>query len=80
VIYTDIGRDGMLTGPDLAGAVELQSAGARVIASGGVASVDDIRSACEAGLAGVIVGRALYEGRLTLPQGLQAARCSSPAR
>ena len=80
VIYTDIGRDGMLTGPDLPGAVELQRAGAQVIASGGVASVDDIRSACEAGLAGVIVGRALYEGRLSLPQGLDAARCSAPAR
>ena len=76
VIYTDIGRDGMLTGPDLAGAVALQRLGAQVIASGGVASVGDIRSACEAGLAGVIVGRALYEGRLTVPQGLEAARCA----
>jgi phosphoribosylformimino-5-aminoimidazole carboxamide ribotide isomerase len=80
VIYTDIGRDGMLSGPDLAGAVRLQSAGAQVIASGGVTSVGDIRSACEAGLAGVIVGRALYEGRLSVPQGLEAARCSPPAR
>jgi phosphoribosylformimino-5-aminoimidazole carboxamide ribotide isomerase len=79
VIYTDIGRDGMLSGPDLAGAVELQSTGARVIASGGVASVDDIRSACKAGLAGIIVGRALYEGRLTVSEGLEAARCSAPA-
>jgi phosphoribosylformimino-5-aminoimidazole carboxamide ribotide isomerase len=70
----------MLTGPDLAGAVQLQSAGARVIASGGVASVSDIWSACEAGLAGVIVGRALYEGRLSVPEGLEAARCSPPAR
>ncbi len=76
VVYTDIGRDGMLNGPDLAGAVALQSTGARVIASGGVASTGDIRSACEAGLAGVIVGRALYEGRLTVPQGLEAARCT----
>jgi phosphoribosylformimino-5-aminoimidazole carboxamide ribotide isomerase len=76
VVYTDIGRDGMLSGPDLSGAVMLQSAGARVIASGGVASANDIRSACEAGLAGVIVGRALYEGRLSVPQGLEAARCT----
>lgn len=76
VVYTDIGRDGMLNGPDLAGAVALQATGARVIASGGVASTTDIRSACEAGLAGAIVGRALYEGRLTVPQGLEAARCS----
>jgi phosphoribosylformimino-5-aminoimidazole carboxamide ribotide isomerase len=77
LVYTDIGRDGMLGGPDLSGAVELQKIGARVIASGGVASSGDIRAACEAGLAGVIVGRALYEGRLTLPQGLEAATCST---
>jgi phosphoribosylformimino-5-aminoimidazole carboxamide ribotide isomerase len=79
VVYTDIGRDGMLNGPDLAGAVALQGTGARVIASGGVASTGDIRSACEAGLAGVIVGRALYEGRFSVPQGLEAARCA-PSR
>lgn len=76
LVYTDIGRDGMLNGPDLAGAAALQHIGARVIASGGVAGPGDIRSACEAGLAGVIVGRALYEGRLTVPQGLEAARCA----
>jgi phosphoribosylformimino-5-aminoimidazole carboxamide ribotide isomerase len=76
VIYTDIGRDGMLGGPDLAGAVALQDSGARVILSGGVAAAGDIRAACLAGLDGVIVGRALYEGRLTLPQAIQAAECS----
>lgn len=80
VVYTDIGRDGMLGGPDLSGAVALQSLGARVIASGGVTTTDDIRSACQAGLAGVVVGRALYEGRLDLAQGLAAATCSSPSR
>jgi phosphoribosylformimino-5-aminoimidazole carboxamide ribotide isomerase len=77
VVYTDIGRDGMLNGPNLAGAVALQGTGARVIVSGGVASTGDVRSACEAGLAGVIVGRALYEGRFSVPQGLEAARCAS---
>jgi phosphoribosylformimino-5-aminoimidazole carboxamide ribotide isomerase len=76
VIYTDISRDGMLGGPDLSGAVALQRIGASVIASGGVAGAGDIRAACEAGLAGVIVGRALYEGRLSLPEGLAAAICS----
>jgi phosphoribosylformimino-5-aminoimidazole carboxamide ribotide isomerase len=75
VIYTDISRDGMLTGPDLPGAVALQGTGARVIVSGGVASASDIRAACEAGLAGVIVGKALYEGRLALPDAIQAAMC-----
>jgi phosphoribosylformimino-5-aminoimidazole carboxamide ribotide isomerase len=76
VIYTDIDRDGMLGGPDLAGAATLRASGARVILSGGVATADDIRAACQAGLAGVIVGRALYEGRLTLPDALSAAHCS----
>jgi phosphoribosylformimino-5-aminoimidazole carboxamide ribotide isomerase len=78
IIYTDITRDGMLAGPDLAGALALQRIGARVIASGGVASTGDVRAACEAGLAGVIVGRGLYEGRLSLPEALEAANCSPP--
>jgi phosphoribosylformimino-5-aminoimidazole carboxamide ribotide isomerase len=78
VIYTDIGRDGMLGGPDLAGAAALLATGARVIVSGGVASAEDIRGARASGLAGVIVGRALYEGRLTLSEALAA--CHPAAR
>jgi phosphoribosylformimino-5-aminoimidazole carboxamide ribotide isomerase len=77
VIYTDIGRDGMLGGPDLAGAAALLATGARVIVSGGVASAEDIRSARASGLAGVIVGRALYEGRLTLSEALAACHPSA---
>jgi phosphoribosylformimino-5-aminoimidazole carboxamide ribotide isomerase len=73
VIYTDVARDGMLSGPDLAGARRLQSAGLGVVASGGVAGAADPRAAREAGLAGAIVGRALYEGRLTLAEALAAA-------
>jgi phosphoribosylformimino-5-aminoimidazole carboxamide ribotide isomerase len=80
VVYTDIGRDGMLKGPDLSGAVELQRTGARVIASGGVTGTGDIAAACQAGLAGVIVGRALYEGLLTVPEGLDAANCFPVSR
>jgi phosphoribosylformimino-5-aminoimidazole carboxamide ribotide isomerase len=76
LVYTDIGRDGMLCGPDLSGAAALQVNGAQVIASGGVASAADIRAACAVGLAGVIVGRALYEGRVSLGEGLKAADCS----
>jgi phosphoribosylformimino-5-aminoimidazole carboxamide ribotide isomerase len=78
VIYTDIGRDGMLGGPDLAGAAALLATGARVIVSGGVASAGDIRDAGASGLAGVIVGRALYEGHLTLSEALVA--CHAAAR
>jgi phosphoribosylformimino-5-aminoimidazole carboxamide ribotide isomerase len=80
VIYTDVARDGMLTGPDIEGARRLQAAGARVIASGGVAGLEDIRAVREAGLAGAVVGRALYEGRFTLPDALEAAAGASPAR
>ena len=71
VIYTDVARDGMLTGPDVAGARALAARGLDVIASGGVASLDDLRSVRAAGLGGAIVGRALYEGRFTLAEALQ---------
>jgi phosphoribosylformimino-5-aminoimidazole carboxamide ribotide isomerase len=77
IIYTDVSRDGMLLGPDIEGAALLQQAGAKVIASGGVSSLDDLRAVCTAGLAGAIVGRALYEGRFDLPAALEAARCAS---
>lgn len=75
LIYTDISRDGMLSGPDLPGAVALQGVGGRVIVSGGIAGAGDIQAACHAGLNGVIVGRALYEGRLSVPEAIQAAAC-----
>lgn len=75
VIYTDVSRDGMLVGPDLEGALALQRSGARVIASGGVSTTADVRAACAAGLAGAIIGRALYEHRLTVADALEAARC-----
>jgi phosphoribosylformimino-5-aminoimidazole carboxamide ribotide isomerase len=70
VIYTDVARDGMLTGPDVEGARSLAALGLDVIASGGVASLDDLRRVRSAGLAGAIVGRALYEGRFTLAEAL----------
>ena len=63
----------MLGGPDLAGARTLQATGAGVIASGGVAELSHLRAAREAGLAGAIVGRALYEGRFSLADALVAA-------
>lgn len=75
VIYTDIARDGMLGGPDLDGSVALQeAAGVSVIASGGIATLDDLRAVAVAGLGGAITGRALYEGRFSLADALTAAR------
>lgn len=72
LVYTDVARDGMLGGPDLAGAAALQALGADVIASGGVASLHDLRRVRDAGLAGVIVGRAIYEGRFTVREAVEA--------
>jgi len=77
IIYTDIGRDGTFGGPNVA-AIErmLRGVGAPVIASGGIASVKDIhrlRRLEPTGLEGVIVGRALYEGRVRLEDLLAAA-------
>jgi phosphoribosylformimino-5-aminoimidazole carboxamide ribotide isomerase len=69
VIVTDIGRDGMLTGPDVDGLAALATTTAvPVIASGGVGSLDDLRALHETGVAGVIVGRALYEGAFTVEE------------
>jgi phosphoribosylformimino-5-aminoimidazole carboxamide ribotide isomerase len=78
-IYTDVARDGMLVGPDVAGARRLAAAGLEVIASGGIASLDDLRAVEAAGLAGAIVGRALYEGRFSLADALAAAAGPPPA-
>ena len=79
LIYTDVTRDGMLQGPDLSGAMALQTSGARVVASGGVASLADLHRIAQAGLAGAIVGRALYEGRIALGDALGLARDEFPA-
>ena len=79
LIYTDVTRDGMLQGPDLSGAMALQTSGARVVASGGVASLADLHRIAQAGLAGAIVGRALYEGRIALGEALGLARDEFPA-
>lgn len=66
-IFTDVARDGVGAGVNVAASAELaHSSGLRVVASGGVAGLEDVRRVREAGLAGVIIGRALYEGRLRL--------------
>jgi phosphoribosylformimino-5-aminoimidazole carboxamide ribotide isomerase len=75
VEYTDVGRDGMFSGVDAAGAQAIQQGAAvQVVASGGVASVDDVKKCKAAGLAGVIVGKAVYEGRLRLSEAVKLAK------
>ena len=70
---TAIDRDGLLTGPDLDLLGRLVALGrGQVIASGGVASVADIRAVRELGCAGAILGRALYEGRIDLASAIEA--------
>jgi phosphoribosylformimino-5-aminoimidazole carboxamide ribotide isomerase len=71
-IFTNVRRDGMGTGLDVAGAQRLAlEADLQVIASGGVDQLDDVRRAREAGLGGAVIGRALYEGRFTLEEALK---------
>ena len=74
-VLTDVRRDGVGTGVSVESAVELQNAsGLQVVASGGVSSLDDVRRVHEAGLAGVIIGRALYEGKVSLRDALTVAQ------
>jgi len=73
IVYTDIERDGMLTGPHLEGCRELIGLGAEVIASGGFATVEHVNEARAAGCSGAILGRSLYEKTMTLKEALIAA-------
>ena len=80
IIYTDISRDGMLGGPNYEAQEEmLSSVPCQIIASGGVGSVEDIRRFAEmakkhANLEGVIVGKALYDGKVDLAKALEVVR------
>lgn len=79
LIYTDVTRDGMLTGPDLAGLSALIArVPVPVILSGGVAVPADLAAAAAAGAEGVIIGRALYDGRLSLGDAVRIAAGGYP--
>jgi phosphoribosylformimino-5-aminoimidazole carboxamide ribotide isomerase len=85
IIYTDIGRDGMMSGVNIESTVELARAiTIPVIASGGITSIEDVRALCavtDEGISGAITGRAIYEGTLDLAQAQQLADelCAGPA-
>jgi phosphoribosylformimino-5-aminoimidazole carboxamide ribotide isomerase len=74
-IYTDTVKDGTLSGPNIKGAKELlKKGGLKLIVSGGISSLDDLmrlKCLCREGLSGIIVGKALYEGKFTLRQALR---------
>ncbi|MEN1680688.1 MAG: 1-(5-phosphoribosyl)-5-[(5-phosphoribosylamino)methylideneamino]imidazole-4-carboxamide isomerase [Planctomycetota bacterium] len=74
IVYTDIATDGMLAGPNVEAMREMQqSVAVPVVASGGVTTAADVQALAAAGLAGCIIGRALYEGTLTIESALEAA-------
>ena len=78
IIYTDIGRDGMLTGVNVDATVRLaDSISIPVIASGGITNLEDIRQLCavaDHGIVGAITGRAIYEGTLDFAAAQKARR------
>lgn len=75
VIVTDIARDGALNGPNLPFLLTfVEALEMRVVASGGVASLDDIRALVPTGVEGVIVGRAIYEAKFTVKEAIAATR------
>lgn len=78
ILYTDISRDGMLTGVNIDATRKLaESIRIPVIASGGLTGLDDVKAVCEiadSGVIGVVTGRAIYEGTLDFAQGLELVR------
>ena len=72
IVYTDIGCDGMLTGPNIEMTGQLATnCPVPIIASGGVGTLEHIRELARLPIKGIIVGRALYEGSFTLPEALK---------
>ena len=72
IVYTDIAKDGMLTGPNIESTKELaENCKVPVIASGGVGSLDDIRNLSVLPIEGIITGRALYENKFTVPEAIE---------
>jgi phosphoribosylformimino-5-aminoimidazole carboxamide ribotide isomerase len=74
LVYTDIATDGMLQGPNIEAMAQMQAAvDLPVVASGGVTTRDDVARLAAVPMAGCIIGRALYEGTLTVQEALEAA-------
>ncbi|NLY11356.1 MAG: 1-(5-phosphoribosyl)-5-[(5-phosphoribosylamino)methylideneamino]imidazole-4-carboxamide isomerase [Firmicutes bacterium] len=78
IIYTDIARDGMLQGPNLEGLKMMSKAGVKLIASGGISTIEDVQKVKELeeshGVCGAIIGKALYTGAIDLAEAIEVAR------
>jgi phosphoribosylformimino-5-aminoimidazole carboxamide ribotide isomerase len=74
LVFTDISRDGMMSGPNLDALKDIiQSVDVPVIASGGVTTIDDVKNLTHLGIVGCIIGKSLYEGKLTLAEAIRAS-------
>ena len=72
LVYTDIARDGMMSGPNFAQLAEMQAATSiPVVASGGVTTMEDLEALAEMGTHAAIIGRAIYDGSLNLQEAIQ---------
>ena len=78
IIYTDIARDGMLTGPNISSLSQLaETIGIHIIASGGIHKIEDIRKIIELrknNITGIITGKALYEKTLDLKEAIELTK------
>jgi phosphoribosylformimino-5-aminoimidazole carboxamide ribotide isomerase len=78
LLYTDVARDGLRAGPNVAATAALAAAaGCEVIASGGVGSLDDLAALRDAGIPAVVVGRALYDRRFTVEEAARVAHATA---
>ena len=70
-VFTDIGRDGALSGVNVRDTAAMQETGLRIIASGGIRDLDDLRALREAGVYGAILGRSIYAGAIDLARAIR---------
>ena len=74
-VFTDVGRDGALTGVNLEATVKMAETGLNVIASGGVRSMDDLEALKQHNVYGAILGRSIYEGTIDLKKAIEEFEC-----
>lgn len=80
-VYTDISKDGMLSGPNVEATCLLaQTTGLDVIASGGISSLADIQKLADSGIGGAIIGKALYDRQFSLAQAIKAGKRTEGAQ